>query len=238
MTELSIIIPCYNEEKNIHLIVEKLKDVLNKKEFELVLVDNGSADNTQQEIKKYSKIHKNIRLVIVPQNIGYGWGILKGLESAKGEFLSWTHADLQTDPNDAIKALDIIKKQQNPEKIYVKGNRKQRTLFNKFFEVGMSIFETMILRTYLYDINAQPSLFHKSFLNLIKNPPKDFSFDLYMYYIAKINKYQISRFPVLFPKRIHGESTWNTGIKSRFKMIKRTLSYSFKLKSLLETGNS
>jgi hypothetical protein len=64
----------------------------------------------------------------------------------------------------------------------------------------------------------------------MENPPNDFSFDLYAYYLAKSNNYKIIRFPVLFPERIHGKSTWNTSLQSKIKFIKRTLDYSFKLK--------
>lgn len=232
--KLSIVIPCYNEEKNIPLIIKRLEGNLNREDIEIILVDNGSTDNSQKIIKRYSKKYKTIKLVVVKKNIGYGYGIYSGLKSAKGKFICWTHADLQTDPNDTIKAFELIKKQKNPEKTFIKGKRHRRPFFDKFFEFGMSVFETLILRTLMYDINAQPKLFHNTFLKLMKNPPKDFSFDLYAYYLAKINNYNIKKFPVLFPKRIYGESHWNTGIKSKIKFIKRTLDYSFKLKELLK----
>ncbi len=243
MKQLSIIIPCYNESENIPLVLEKFKKILDndsKKTIELILVDNNSKDNTQEVLKKFlrKKEYSFTRTVFQPI-AGYGAAIHKGLVSAKGEFLCWTHADLQTHPGDTLKALEIIKKQQNPEKIYVKGNRFKRPFFDKFFEFGMSIFETIILRTYLYDINAQPNLFHKSFLDLMKNPPIDFSFDLYALYLAKVSNYKIIRFPVLFPKRIHGESKWNTGdFKSKYKFIKRTLNFSFKLKKMLKESKN
>lgn len=235
--ELSVIVPCYNEEKNIPLIIDKLKKYLDRKNLEFILVDNGSTDGTRREIQKYSKIYKTIKLIIVEKNIGYGNGIYNGLKSAKGEFIGWTHADLQTDPNDIFKAFEIIKKQKNPKKSFIKGNRTGRPFFDKFFEFGMSVFETIILKTIIYDINAQPNLFDKSFLKLMKSPPKDFSFDLYAYYLAKINGYGVIRFPVFFPPRIHGESSWNTGWKQRTKFIKRTIDFTFKLKKYLKNVN-
>lgn len=233
--KLSIIIPVFNEEKNISLVAEKCAEIINNEDIEILLVeDSGSTDNTREEIKKVMKKYPFIKGVFINER-GYGKSIYEGLKSAKGEFLCWTHADLQTDPSDCIKALEIIKKQTNPEKTYVKGNRFKRPFFDKFFEFGMSIFETIILRTYMYDINAQPNLFHKSFFNLMNNPPADFSFDLYVYYLAKKSKYKIIKFPVLFPKRIHGKSKWNAGdFKSKYKFIKRTLNFSFKLKKLLK----
>ena len=231
--ELSIVVPCYNEEKNIPLIIGKLKRYLDKKKLEFILIDNGSEDKTRREIQKYSKIYKSIKLIIVEKNIGYGNGIFQGLKSAKGEFIGWTHGDIQTPPEDTIKALEIIKKQKNPKLIYVKGKRYGRPLFDSFFTFGMSIFETLILKKFLYDINAQPNIFHKSLLGKMDNPPKDFSFDLYVYYLAKTNNYKIKRFPVLFPKRIYGESAWNTNLQSKVKFIKRTIDFTFKLKKML-----
>lgn len=95
----------------------------------------------------------------------------------------------------------------------------------------MSVFETVVLRKLLYDINAQPNLFHRDFLGNTKEPPYDFSFDLYFYYMAKKNRYEIIRFPVLFRKRIHGQSSWNTSIATKLKFIKRTIDFTIKLRN-------
>lgn len=236
--KLSLTIPCYNEEKNINLIIDKLKDYLTSEELEFILVDNGSSDGTRKEIQKYSKKYKSIKLVIVEKNIGYGNGIYQGLKSAKGEYVGWTHADLQTNPKDAITALNILKNLNFPKNIYLKGKRYGRPLADKLVNtLGMSIFETLILGKGLYDINAQPNIFHHSLLDKMKNPPLDFSFDLYVYYFAKINNYQVKRFPVHFGKRIFGESTWNTGWKARIKFIKRTIKFTFELKKKLKKGD-
>ena len=196
--EFSLIIPCYNEEKNIPLIIDRLKSRLNKKDFELILVDNGSKDHTQKAIKSFMNKHPSLKLVSVKKNIGYGWGIYSGLKKARGEFIGWTHADLQANPLDAFKALDILKKQDSERKVFVKGRRYGRKLFDKLFTWGMNIIETLVLRRILYDINAQPNVFRYDFMNLINEPPKEFSFDLYMYYIAKKKGYKIIRFPVYF----------------------------------------
>jgi len=124
--------------------------------------------------------------VIVKENEGYGFGIASGLLEAKGEFIGYTHADMQTDPADPIKALEIIEKQSNPKECYIKGDRKGRPLFDQFFTMGMSLFETLYLGTKLWDINAQPNIFHRSFFDSVKNScPKDFSLDLYLLYMAK-----------------------------------------------------
>ena len=66
------------------------------------------------------------------------------------------------------------------------------------------------------------------FLNLA-NEPKDFSLDLYAYYMAKKSRLVVKRFPVVFAERVHGVSNWNISFISKYHFIKRTLLYSFVL---------
>ena len=234
--DFSVIIPCYNEEKNILLIVKRFYESKPKKfNCELVLVDNGSVDNTQAEIKKAMNNHSYVKLAIVKKNIGYGYGIMTGLKAAKGEYLSWTHADMQTDLADTIKAYELIKKQENPNKIFIRGNRLGRTLIDKIFTIGMAFFETILLGTWLWEINAQPKFFHRSLLKLADHPPNDWALDLYFYYVAKKNDYKIRSIDVRFPERIHGESKWNSGgIYPKLKYMKRTIDFSFELRRRLK----
>lgn len=237
--DLSVIVPCYNEKDNIPLIVKRFGEVLpGEINAELVLVNNGSTDGSDEVIKECMKKYKFICNVRVENNIGYGFGIWSGLKNAKGEYLCWTHADMQTDLNDAFNAFELIKQKPEPEKCFVKGKRYGRQLFDRFFTNCMSLFETVMLKKVLYDINAQPNLFHKNFLNDINNPPNDFSFDLYFYYIAKKKGYEILRFPVEFKQRIHGQSHWNTGLMAKWKFIKRTAKFTFELKKLLKNQST
>ncbi|MFC1648317.1 glycosyltransferase family 2 protein [Nanoarchaeota archaeon] len=234
-TELSVVVPCYNEEKNIPLIVKRFKEAKPKDiDAELVMVDNGSTDGSNALIKKLAKKHTYIKLAHVKKNIGYGFGVWTGLKKAKGEFICWTHADMQTDLKDTFKAYRLAKKQKDPKNCFVKGSRKGREFMDNFFTIGMSAFETAWLGTSLWEINAQPNLFHKTFLKNTPNPPKDFAFDLYFYYIAKKKGYDVVRFPVEFKQRIHGTSHWNTSLKAKWKFIKRTLDFSFKLKKKIK----
>jgi glycosyltransferase involved in cell wall biosynthesis len=231
---LSVIVPCYNEEKNISLIVERFDKIRRDIAVELILVDNGSKDGTRQEIRKAQKIYPYMKLAQVKKNIGYGYGIMTGLRSAKGEYLCWTHADLQTDIADALKAYALIIASKDPKKTFVRGNRKGRSFFDNIFTVGMAFFETMLLGQWLWEINAQPKLFHKDLLKKAAEPPDDWSLDLYFYFLAKKNKFEIISVEVIFPERIHGKSHWNTGgLVPKFRMMKRTIDYSFELKRRL-----
>ena len=226
----SLVIPCFNEANNLPILMEKCKKVLENKDNEIVLVDNGSTDNSESIFKAYLNIYPNLKIVKIENNIGYGNGILKGLKVAKGTFLGWTHADLQTNPEDALKGLEFLKNDHT----FVKGRRYGRPLFDRIFTVFMSIFETILLGKRLSDINAQPTIFSRKFFETWENPPNDFSLDLFAYYFAKKNKLSIVRFPVFFGKRLHGISHWNIDFRSKLKFINRTIKYSFKLRINLQ----
>ena len=122
--KLSIVIPCYNEEKNIPLVLEKLNSVIKRTDVEVILVDNGSTDNSDLVFATLLPKYPFAKKVKVEKNQGYGFGILSGLREAKGEYIGWTHADMQTDPYDSIKALELI----DPEKHHETGNFVLSTL--------------------------------------------------------------------------------------------------------------
>ena len=86
----------------------------------------------------------------------------------------------------------------------------------------------------MWDINAQPTIFSRDLYEFWKNPPLDFSLDLFAFYMAKTNRYNIKRFSVDFPERIYGTSKWNIDFKTKLKFIKRTLKFSMKLKNILK----
>lgn len=227
--KLSIVVPCYNEKENIPLILERFRKVIEKRDVEVILVDNGSTDGTAELLKKLLPEYPFAHTVRVKVNQGYGYGILQGLKECNGDYIGWTHADMQTDPEDVIRAFKLIER-SGRNQVFVKGRRKGRPLFDRFFTNGMSLFESLYLGTRLYDINAQPNIFPRGFLKEWKKPPYDFSLDLYALYMAKKKKMEVIRFEVLFPERIHGTSSWNTGLVSKWKFIKRTLAFSRKLK--------
>lgn len=226
--KFSLVIPCYNESANLPLLLERCQKLLSKADVEVILVDNGSTDETPQVLAKLLPAYVGCRSVRVDVNKGYGYGIVSGLRAAKGEILGWTHADMQTDPHDALDALDLFS-QFGPE-LFVKGKRYGRPLADQLFTLGMSIFETFLLRKTFWDINAQPTMFSRSFFELWGSVPDDFSLDLYIYYLAKTQGLKIVRLPVAFGKRAHGVSHWNVNWNAKWKFIRRTIDFSLQLK--------
>ncbi|HTL48109.1 MAG TPA: glycosyltransferase family 2 protein [Verrucomicrobiae bacterium] len=236
--ELSIVVPCYNEEKNVPRLVERFASALaGRSGVEVVFVDNGSKDGTGAALDAAVSRHAFVRKAVVPENQGYGFGILCGLREARGQVLAWTHADLQADPSDVLKAYDAYRAAaRETQKVLVKGHRRGRKPSEKFFSWGMQVLAGLALGFAVEEVNAQPKLFPRLFLGELENPPHDFSLDLYVLYMAEKKGYKIISIPVFFEERLHGEAKGGSGSSwpVRWKLMKRSFAYIFELRSQLQ----
>jgi glycosyltransferase involved in cell wall biosynthesis len=225
---LSLVIPCYNEEGNVRdLFARASKLVASESRAEVIFVNNGSSDSTGALLSELCKGQPRTRVVTVKQNKGYGHGIKRGLETSTGQIVGWTHADLQTDPLDALTGLE--RAQHFNEPVFIKGLRRNRPLTDTVFTMGMSVFETLLFRIRLRDINAQPTLFSRKLLASILEGPDDFSLDLFALVNASEARYIQVRFPVKFGPRFSGTSKWNTSAAAKIRFIRRTIAFSLAL---------
>jgi glycosyltransferase involved in cell wall biosynthesis len=233
MYVLSVIFPCYNESSNIVGIISSIKSALQgRNDVELILVDNGSTDSTPKVLKQalQGEHNKQFKTLRIKKNIGYGHGIMEGVRVASGDVIAWTHADLQTDPADVLEAYKIFVEHLEYPNCILKGRRLGRNPLDALFTGGMSIISTLLLRKQLSDVNAQPKMFHRDFVEKLTESPTDFSLDLYILFQARLNNFPILEYPVKFRKRFHGEPKGGGSLKGKWKLIRRTLSYMLKLK--------
>ena len=237
MYVLSVIFPCYNESSNIIGIISSIKSALQgRNDVEIILVDNGSTDSTPQVLEQahQGEHNKQFKTLRIEKNIGYGHGIMEGVRIASGEVIAWTHADLQTDPADVLEAYKIFVDHPEYPNCILKGRRVGRNPLDTLFTGGMSILSSLLLRDHFSDVNAQPKMFHRNFLEKLTESPKDFSLDLYLLYQARVHKYQILEHHVNFGKRLYGESKGGGTLKGKLRLIQRTWKYMIKLKRELE----
>lgn len=110
LPELSIFFPFWNEEKNVEDIVSSAIPVAedNAAKWEIIIVDDGSADNTRLEAEKIVEKNKNIRLISHQPNRGYGAALKEGFENAKYDYVVFTDGDGQFDFSEITKFVDEI----------------------------------------------------------------------------------------------------------------------------------
>ncbi len=240
MKKLALVLPCYNESRSLtqltHRVLECAKSRgLNAQDFLLVLVENGSRDNSLEVIQHILKGPDGnlVQCVPVPVNQGYGYGVLQGLKAAAGlaEFVAWSHADQQCDPDDVFRAWEKLQAKKDPLRELVKGSRSGRRWSEWVVSRGFDLFTTIVVGKRLTEINAQPKVFHRHLVGALRQPPKDFAFDFYVLAEAKRLGYRISTIPVHFGPRAHGVSNWSHSLRSRvrtiLKMVRYVLQYRF-----------
>ena len=232
----SAVLVCYNEAGNILPAATRLAETgFGELDAEAIFVDNGSSDSTGAEIGQAAAQYPFVRAVSVGQNRGYGHGILSGLSAARGEWLGWTHGDMQFDPADLLKAYRIAAG-NGDTRLFVKGLRAGRPFVERFFTAGMALLMSLLFGRALWDINGQPSLFHRDFYAGWKNPPLDFTLDLYAYALAARSGLRIIRFPAPVHPRSKGESSWNRGLSSRLALSGRVLRAAMPLKRAVKAA--
>jgi glycosyltransferase involved in cell wall biosynthesis len=237
--ELSVVLPCYNEEKNLSLILESYVTAApNGLFWELLLVDNGSTDNSARVLTDLlaRPAYAFARVVSVEVNQGYGFGMTCGLKAARGEVLAFSHADMQCDPASVFGAYAAWKS-AGGGKVLVKGRRQGRPWRQKVLTLGMSALATLWLWRRLSDINAQPKLFPASLLERLTRAPKGFEFDVYVLERALACGYRLVTIPVFFGERAHGQSKWASTFFSRWKTILRVAFYIMKLRFSFEQNH-
>lgn len=225
MINISIIIPCYNEEKNIPQLIENIETTVSKApesvNLEFLLVENGSLDNSKEVLSSVIEIDF-LKVVYVPVNQGYGYGIKAGIDRASGDYIGWMHGDCQTAVDDILSFADCVR--QNDDKpVFLKGRRCGRSFVERLFTGGMSALGTLIFQRKMFDIMSTPVLMSKELLAPHSLLPNDFSIDIFVYYKACLMKYFIQHVPTVVHKRGGGKSSWNTGLRSRIRTSKKML---------------
>lgn len=160
--KLSIIIPAYNEENTIHLILDKIKrvDLINGISKEIIIVNDCSTDDTESAIENYLQTNPsmNIQYVKHEYNKGKGAALQTGIRKATGEYLIIQDADLEYDPQEYNKMLrpvadgfaDVVYGSRfmggNPHRVlffwHTIGNKFLTALSNMFTNLNLTDMET------------------------------------------------------------------------------------------------
>lgn len=129
MKKLSLVICVWNEEPNIKPLSEQIKAALKDIDFEAIFVDDGSTDNTREEIRKIND--ERFILVELKRNYGQSSALQAGIDQAEGEFIALIDGDLQNDPADVPGMLNMIQSEGWDMVAGVRANRKDGMFLRK-----------------------------------------------------------------------------------------------------------
>lgn len=143
--KLSLVVPCYNEEGNVktfyNYVKEKYKDIKN---YELVFVNDGSRDNTFNELKEVSTDKKHVKVLSFSRNFGKESAMLAGLKHAEGDYVAIIDADMQQDPMIVLDMLNILEKDDNYDIVAAfQEKRREGKLLSFFKKSFYSIINNM-----------------------------------------------------------------------------------------------
>jgi dolichol-phosphate mannosyltransferase len=120
----SVIVPVYNEQHSIALLVDNLLTVLGgmNEPFEIIMVNDGSTDGSSGKLGSVAKAHQQVKVIEFRRNFGQTAALMAGMDYAAGEVIVTIDADLQNDPKDIPNLLDKL----NMGADVVSGWRKDR----------------------------------------------------------------------------------------------------------------
>lgn len=166
VTELSIFFPFWNEENNIKRVVEEAKSFASSvaKKWEILMIDDGSSDNTAKIGKELEKKNKNLRLISHYPNRGYGAALKEGLAKAKYDLVVFTDGDGQFKFSEVTKLLDKIS--QNDIVIGYR-EKRQDSLIRHLLMLYLKVHDFILFGFHFKDIDCGFKLFRKSAINVI-----------------------------------------------------------------------
>ena len=230
--KLSIIIPAFNEERTIHLILDKIQEVelVNDIKKELIIVNDCSSDNTKGAIQKYMESNPSLNIIYYEHeiNAGKGAALHTGITKATGEYVLIQDADLEYDPSEYN---DLLKPVVNGFADVVFGSRfmgsnPHRILFfwhtigNKFLTFLSNMFTNMNLT----DMETCYKLFKREIIQGLALREKRFGFEPEVTAkISRVSKVRIYEVGISYYGRTYEEGKkigWKDGVRAIYCILK------------------
>ena len=204
--DVSVIVPCYNEEQNVENFIKTLvKNFSGKiKNYEVVFVNDGSKDNTLQKLEKY--INNKMKIINFSKNFGKESAMLSGLKEAKGNYIAIIDADLQQDPKYLIDMKKILDEHSEYDEVAAYQEKRKEKILTKFLK--NKFYKIMSEQTKL-DVGKTTSdfrMFRRNVLEAILSLSEKSRFSKGIFAYVGFNIFYI---PYQVKEREHGKSTWN-----------------------------
>jgi len=209
---LSIVIPVFNEEHNINLLIESVENGLSNYSYELIFVDDFSTDGS----RKIIEAHPNPYIILIPfeDKKGQSSALAAGIKYARGQYIVTMDGDLQNDPSDIPKMLDLIQNEGWDMIIGYRQNRQDPILKT----VPSKIANFLIRKTTQLHIRDSGCALKVMNSKTAKEIPLHGELHRFMALNAHIKGARIKEVPIIHRPRIYGASKY--GLERTFKVLK------------------
>jgi glycosyltransferase involved in cell wall biosynthesis len=205
--ELSIVIPFYNEEDCVAQVVRHIDSVLKSSglRYEIVAVQNGSRDRTGEILESLAETNRNLRIVEVNPNRGFGYGVLQGLATCDSEIVGYMPGDGQID---GAVLPEIVAKMRKTESEIGKGRRIERNedWLRRTISFFFNHFARLLFQLPTDDVNSNPKLMTQRAYSLMRLCSHDFFIDTELLLKAQRLRMKFCEVGIVQTKREQGRS--------------------------------
>lgn len=203
---ISIIIPCYNEEGNIHKVYHNIKGHMPEEvnSYELIFVNDGSTDSTGEKIEQLRQLDSHVKLITLEKNSGYGGSIRAGFCTAQYSYVFYIDGDSQYDFLDAERMLELML-QGNLDVVAPYREKREDKLYRKIVSRIGNFFCKAVFRINHRDIGCGFKLLKKEALGNMKlkcNSAVLFSLEIYLK--ANMLHLKVKQIPIKHLRRKEG----------------------------------
>jgi dolichol-phosphate mannosyltransferase len=230
MSSVSVVVPCYNESASIAQLHEKLLPVLDRiaaqHAVELVLVDDGSTDDTYDRLTRTFGERPATRVVRHPKNLNLGGAIRTGIRESTGELIANLDSDCTYDPAllepmlaEIARGADLVTVSPYHPDGRVDGVPPYRLLLSR----GLSALYRLLLRKRVYTYTAMNRVYRRAICERIGSPAFDFTCLAEMMLKALVQDYRVAEVPATLAVRRFGESKMKVAktIRAHLVLLRR-----------------
>lgn len=224
---LSLVIPCYNEERTLERCVERVLAIADDQlKLELIIVDDASTDNSVAVAQKLTDLHPNIRLLQHERNQGKGAALRTGFAQATGDFVGVQDADLEYDPRD-LRRLIIPLSEKRADVVFgsrflYAGERRVLYFWHSQMNRSLTFLSNMFSDLGLTDMETCYKIFRREVIQSIRIEEDRFGFEPEI--VAKVGELRcrVYEAPISYHGRTYAEGkkiNWKDGLRALYCIL-------------------